>query len=146
MRRRETNQGPLENYGGICLRRKPAFGAGGGNSLAPRCEKWLAWYQLMQPWHLAFARRNPRSPSHRNWPHRLSRFRTRRSWRLLLGQPYLVASTRRLRPSALSPAARAQAMKVFAGLPMMFEANNGQTDPRVKFLLPRPWLHVISRR
>ncbi|MGC1413929.1 MAG: hypothetical protein WA817_01500, partial [Candidatus Acidiferrum sp.] len=31
---------------------------------------------------------------------------------------------------SLSPVARAQAMKVFAGLPMMFEANNGQTDPR----------------
>ena len=39
---------------------------------------------------------------------------------------------------ALSPAARAQAMKVFAGLPMMFEANNGQTDPRVKFLARAP--------
>ncbi len=25
-------------------------------------------------------------------------------------------------------------MKVFAGLPILFEANNGQTDPRVKFL------------
>jgi hypothetical protein len=35
---------------------------------------------------------------------------------------------------ALSPVSTAQAMKVFAGLPMMFEANNGQTDPRVKFL------------
>ena len=39
---------------------------------------------------------------------------------------------------SLSPVARAQAMKVFAGLPMTFEANNGQTDPSVKFLARAP--------
>jgi hypothetical protein len=41
-------------------------------------------------------------------------------------------------PPAISPAARARAMKVFGGLPMMFEANQGQTDPRVKFLSRAP--------
>ncbi len=35
---------------------------------------------------------------------------------------------------ATSPVTTAQAMKVFAGLPMSFEANRGQTDPRVQFL------------
>jgi hypothetical protein len=33
-----------------------------------------------------------------------------------------------------SPVTTAQAMKLFAGLPMSFEANQGQTDPRVQFL------------
>src|SRR5271170_307141 len=43
-------------------------------------------------------------------------------------------------PSAMAsspgtlPVTTAQAMKVFAGLPMSFEANQGQTDPRVQFL------------
>ena len=46
-----------------------------------------------------------------------------------LALPPAVASS-----SALSPVSTAQAMKVFAGLPMMFEANDGQTDSRVKFL------------
>src|SRR5208282_6344685 len=31
---------------------------------------------------------------------------------------------------AISAMARARAMKTYAALPMMFEANNGQTDPR----------------
>jgi hypothetical protein len=35
---------------------------------------------------------------------------------------------------ATSPVTTAQAMKVFAGLPMSFEANQGQSDPRVQFL------------
>jgi len=35
---------------------------------------------------------------------------------------------------AISPMARARGMKTYAALSMMFEANNGQTDPRVKFL------------
>jgi hypothetical protein len=41
-------------------------------------------------------------------------------------------------PATISPTARARAMKVFGGLPMMFEANQGQTDPRVKFLSRAP--------
>jgi Bacterial Ig-like domain (group 3)/MBG domain (YGX type)/Abnormal spindle-like microcephaly-assoc'd, ASPM-SPD-2-Hydin/Beta-propeller repeat/NHL repeat len=35
---------------------------------------------------------------------------------------------------ALSPVARAQAMKTYAALPLRFEANQGQADSRVKFL------------
>jgi hypothetical protein len=35
---------------------------------------------------------------------------------------------------AISSESRARAMKTYAALPMMFEANNGQTDPHVKFL------------
>ncbi len=46
-----------------------------------------------------------------------------------LGLPPVAVSS-----TSLSPGSRAQAMKVFSGLPMTFEANNGQTDPRVKFL------------
>ena len=38
----------------------------------------------------------------------------------------------------LSPELRARAMKTYAALPMMFEANNGQTDARVKFLARGP--------
>jgi hypothetical protein len=38
----------------------------------------------------------------------------------------------------ISPIARARAMKTYAALPMMFEANSGQTDPRVKFLAHAP--------
>jgi hypothetical protein len=38
----------------------------------------------------------------------------------------------------ISPIARARAMKTFAALPMMFEANSGQADPRVKFLSRAP--------
>jgi hypothetical protein len=38
----------------------------------------------------------------------------------------------------MSPVARAQAMKTYAALPMMFEANSGQTDARVKFLSRAP--------
>jgi hypothetical protein len=36
--------------------------------------------------------------------------------------------------SAITPVTTAQAVKVFAGLPVSFEANRGQTDPRVQFL------------
>jgi hypothetical protein len=36
--------------------------------------------------------------------------------------------------SAISPEVRAQAIKTYAALPLRFEANQGQTDPRVKFL------------
>lgn len=39
---------------------------------------------------------------------------------------------------AISPIARAQAVTTYAALPMMFEANSGQTDPRVKFLSRAP--------
>jgi hypothetical protein len=39
---------------------------------------------------------------------------------------------------AISPAARVQAMQMYAALPMSFEANAGQTDPRVKFLAHAP--------
>jgi len=39
---------------------------------------------------------------------------------------------------AMSPVARAQLIKTYAALPMMFEANGGQTDPRVKFLSRAP--------
>jgi hypothetical protein len=38
----------------------------------------------------------------------------------------------------ISPESRARAMKTYAALPMMFEANSGQTDPRVKFLSRAP--------
>ena len=38
----------------------------------------------------------------------------------------------------ISPIARARAMKTYAALPMMFEANAGQTDPRVRFLSRAP--------
>lgn len=41
-------------------------------------------------------------------------------------------------PPTLSLIARAQAVKTYGALPMMFEANNGQTDPRVKFLSRAP--------
>lgn len=41
-------------------------------------------------------------------------------------------------PAALSPASRAQAMQMYAALPISFEANNGQADPRVKFLSHAP--------
>jgi hypothetical protein len=41
-------------------------------------------------------------------------------------------------PPTISPVARARAMKTFAALPMTFEANSGQTDPRVKFLSRAP--------
>ena len=44
----------------------------------------------------------------------------------------------------LSPELRARAMKTYAALPMMFEANNGQTDPRVKFLARGTRLHALS--
>jgi hypothetical protein len=40
--------------------------------------------------------------------------------------------------SALSPVVREQAVKVFNSLPIKFEANTGQTDPRVKFLSRGP--------
>src|SRR5208283_2509321 len=46
----------------------------------------------------------------------------------LLFRPAAVSS------SATSLSSRAQAMKTYAALPMMFEANNGQADPRVKFI------------
>jgi hypothetical protein len=36
--------------------------------------------------------------------------------------------------SEMTPVTTAQAVKVFAGLPVSFEANRGQTDPRVQFL------------
>lgn len=39
---------------------------------------------------------------------------------------------------AISPVAHARAVKTYAALPMMFEANSGQTDPRVKFLSRAP--------
>src|SRR5277367_389398 len=39
---------------------------------------------------------------------------------------------------AISSESQARAMKTFAALPMMFEANNGQTDSRVKFLSHAP--------
>jgi len=39
---------------------------------------------------------------------------------------------------AIAPIARARAMKTYAALPMMFEANSGQSDPRVKFLSRAP--------
>jgi hypothetical protein len=58
-------------------------------------------------------------------------------------QPAPQSSTPEL-PSApassvtMSPLAPARAMKTFAALPMMFEANSGQTDARVKFLSHAP--------
>ena len=41
-------------------------------------------------------------------------------------------------PLAISPAARTRAMQTYSGLPMSFEVNAGQTDPRVKFLAHAP--------
>jgi len=42
-------------------------------------------------------------------------------------------------PPATSPVARAQAMKTYAALPMMFEANDGQTrSAALKFLSRAP--------
>jgi hypothetical protein len=41
-------------------------------------------------------------------------------------------------PVMLSPAARTRAAQMYASLPMSFEANNGQSDPRVKFLAHAP--------
>jgi hypothetical protein len=38
----------------------------------------------------------------------------------------------------ISPVARARAVETYSALPMMFEANSGQTDPRVKFLAHAP--------
>jgi hypothetical protein len=64
--------------------------------------------------------------------------------RLTISQPTKLASAPKSTASALppavfpsqeiSPVATAQAMRVFAGLPMSFEANQGQSDPRVQFL------------
>lgn len=39
---------------------------------------------------------------------------------------------------AISPKSRVQALKIYAALPMMFEANDGQTDSRVRFLARAP--------
>lgn len=39
---------------------------------------------------------------------------------------------------SLALASRVQAMKMYAALPMSFEANKGQSDPRVKFLAHAP--------
>ncbi len=39
---------------------------------------------------------------------------------------------------SLPPVSRPQAMRVFAALPMSFEANTGQSDPRVRFLARAP--------
>ena len=49
------------------------------------------------------------------------------------------SSASALRPAAApaptnSPISRARAEKIYASLPLAFEANQGQTDPRVKFL------------
>jgi MBG domain (YGX type)/Bacterial Ig-like domain (group 3)/Beta-propeller repeat len=59
--------------------------------------------------------------------------------------PQPVSHVSKLTPapkSASSPAvsseSRARVMKTYAALPMMFEANNGQTDSRVKFLSHAP--------
>ena len=41
-------------------------------------------------------------------------------------------------PDSSSPAVRARAMQMYAALPLSFEANNGQTDARVKFLAHGP--------
>lgn len=62
--------------------------------------------------------------------------------------PQLAASAPR--PAAASspttsPVSSAQAMKMYAAMPMTFEANNGQTDPRVKFL-SRTRLHTFSNK
>jgi len=38
----------------------------------------------------------------------------------------------------ITPVSRARAMETYAALPMSFEANNGQSDPRVKFLARAP--------
>ena len=41
-------------------------------------------------------------------------------------------------PLPFSPPARSHAMQMYSALPMSFEANAGQTDPRVKFLAHAP--------
>ena len=48
------------------------------------------------------------------------------------------ARTTSTEPQALSPAVPTRAMQMYAALPMSFEANAGQTDPRVKFLAHAP--------
>ncbi|MGC2163926.1 MAG: SBBP repeat-containing protein [Silvibacterium sp.] len=40
--------------------------------------------------------------------------------------------------AAIPPASRARVVKMYAALPMTFEANNGQTDSQVKFLARAP--------
>ena len=52
--------------------------------------------------------------------------------------PAASARTTTAAPLALSPAVRTHAMQMYSGLPMSFEANAGQTDPRVRFLAHAP--------
>jgi uncharacterized repeat protein (TIGR01451 family) len=59
-------------------------------------------------------------------------------WSLGSGVHMLRASGMIVRPPAFGPdpvsAASRQALSTFRGLPLIFEANQGQSDPRVKFL------------
>jgi hypothetical protein len=43
----------------------------------------------------------------------------------------------------LPPLARAAALDIYRGLPLMFEANRGQVDGRVEFLARTPWATVF---
>ncbi|HTW80790.1 MAG TPA: putative Ig domain-containing protein [Terracidiphilus sp.] len=76
-------------------------------------------------------RNSSSAPEHRA-VHTLTRLKAHSQPADLDHRPASSAST----PS--SPAVRVRAMQIYAALPLSFEANNGQTDPRVKFLAHGP--------